>query len=592
MHISRIQIKNFRNFSAFDIATEKNLVIVGQNRCGKSNLLYALRLVLDTGLPDNARQLKFSDFWDGRDPAIEPITQIDVDFSDFADDPALVALLTDYRIPTDHTIARLSYIYRKKADVAGFPASEADFDFMIFGGGDETRSIRSDVRRRISLDLMNALRDAENDLSTWRSSPLRPLLEEAVGKVPKADIDAIGAEMQATTAKLGAFAPVATLETQLRTAIGSLSGPSQDLKAKFGFTSTDPLKLFRSVSLFIDDGKRGIADASLGSANVALLALKLAEFAWRRAKNERNYTVLMVEEPEAHLHPHLQRKIFQTLLAEPNDEPRAVIVTTHSPNIASVANLKSIVLLRSTASGTYGYSVAKLNVTPADLEDLQNYIDTTRADMFFARGIIFVEGDAEAALLPVLAASEGYDLDELGITVCSVGGAHFRPYVKLAQSLGMPFSVITDWDPIEGAAPLGRKRSLDLANDMRSVAGMAPLSAAELATFSPDDATFRSQIRGHYIFLNDSTLETAIAQTPGLSTALLGILEAEKFGKVRSARIASWKVNPAGIDNEQLLAMIADIGKGRLAGRLKLAAVGLDVPEYISAAVKSVADRV
>lgn len=592
MYISRIQIKNFRNFCALDIFTERNLVVVGQNRCGKSNLLYALRLVLDTGLPDNARQLKMSDFWDERDIAIDPVIQIDIDFSDFSGDPALLALLTDYRIPTDHTVARLSYVYRKKADVTGLPTSEADFEFLIFGGGDETRSLRGDVRRRISLDLMNALRDAESDLSTWRYSPLRPLLEEAVGKIPKADIDSIGIEMQATTAKLGAFPPVAALEAQLRAAIGMLSGPSQDLKAKLGFTSTNPLKLFRSVSLFIDDGKRGIPDASLGSANVALLALKLAEFSWRRAKNERNYTMLMVEEPEAHLHPHLQRKIFQTLLAEPTDEPRALIVTTHSPNIASVASLKSIVLLRTTSEGTKGYSLAKLNVPIEDLEDLQNYIDTTRADMLFARGIIFVEGDAEAALLPVLAQSAGYDLDELGISVCSVGGAHFRPYVKLAKSLAMPFSVITDWDPIVGSAPLGRKRALDLIDDMRSVDGKPPLTPAELATASPDDATFRVQMRSGQIYLNDSTLEVVIAQTPGLSAALLAILEAEKFGKIRSERIAAWKAAPATIIAEQLLAMIADVGKGRLAGRLKTVAGGLGVPEYIHAAIKSVADRV
>jgi putative ATP-dependent endonuclease of the OLD family len=149
--------------------------------------------------------------------------------------------------------------------------------------------------------------------------------------VPRSDIDDIASEIQAATTKLGHLAPINEMENVLRTDIHNLAGTSQDLRATLGFSSTDPQRLFRAIALYIDDGKRGINEVSLGSANVALLALKLAEFAWRRAKNERNYTLLIVEEPEAHLHPHLQRNIFHELLAAPPDEPRALFVTTHPP---------------------------------------------------------------------------------------------------------------------------------------------------------------------------------------------------------------------------------------------------------------------
>ena len=66
MHLSRIRIENFRNFSDFDLTLGGNVVVVGENRVGKSNLLYALRLIFDPTLPDSARQLSLSDFWDGR----------------------------------------------------------------------------------------------------------------------------------------------------------------------------------------------------------------------------------------------------------------------------------------------------------------------------------------------------------------------------------------------------------------------------------------------------------------------------------------------------------------------------------------------
>lgn len=65
MYLSRIKIENFRNFSLLDVRFAGNVVVVGENRVGKSNLLQALRLILDPTLPDSGRQLSASDFWDG-----------------------------------------------------------------------------------------------------------------------------------------------------------------------------------------------------------------------------------------------------------------------------------------------------------------------------------------------------------------------------------------------------------------------------------------------------------------------------------------------------------------------------------------------
>src|SRR5690606_5640634 len=63
MYLSRIRVHNFRNFSNLDVALCGNIVIVGENRVGKSNLLYALRLIFDPTLPDSARTLSLADFW-------------------------------------------------------------------------------------------------------------------------------------------------------------------------------------------------------------------------------------------------------------------------------------------------------------------------------------------------------------------------------------------------------------------------------------------------------------------------------------------------------------------------------------------------
>ncbi|MDA9474413.1 endonuclease [Bradyrhizobium sp. CCBAU 65884] len=593
MRLSRLSIRNFRNFEAVDVPLSGNVVFLGENRVGKSNLLFAIRLVLDPTLPDSARQLRLSDFWDGCAATYDDPIEVHLEFTDFAGDPALVALLTDFRTARDPMTVSLSYVFRQKAGMSGGPETSADFDFVVFGGGDETRPVPGRVRRRVAIDVLDALRDAEGQLATWRSSPLRHLLEEAISAVPSADVDAVAAELDKATKALESFPTIKALEDDLRAGILRLSGKAHDIDARLRFAPSDPLRLFRAIAMFIDGGKRGIAEASLGSANVALLALKLAEFAWRRKKNDRNFSLLCIEEPEAHLHPQLQRSVFKKLFGA-KDPAQAIIVTSHSPTLAAVTPLRSIVQLRIRDGATEAFSLAELPVSGDELDDLESYLNATRAELLFARGVLFVEGDAEEALVPVFAQSLSRPLDELGITVCNVAGVNFAPYVKLAESLNLPYAVITDWDPLDGLKPpLGRKRTLDLLQVMLAIRGKPAMTSSKRATLeTKDHAYFAKQSTKTGVFLNDRTFEVSVANTPALLKPLLDILDEQGFGSTRTRRIAAWRKGTVAVDPTQLLAMIADIGKGRLASRLGKKMVGLTPPGYIADAIEHVADRV
>src|SRR5258706_16485415 len=98
MWLSRIIIKNFRNFRSLDVPLGEHAVVLGENKVGKTNLLFALRMILDPSLPDSMRRLRLDDFWDGlpRPLTVDDLIEVSVEFRDFEATENLLAVLADH----------------------------------------------------------------------------------------------------------------------------------------------------------------------------------------------------------------------------------------------------------------------------------------------------------------------------------------------------------------------------------------------------------------------------------------------------------------------------------------------------------------
>jgi putative ATP-dependent endonuclease of OLD family len=201
------------------------------------------------------------------------------------------------------------------------------------------------------------------------------------------------------------------------------NGPKSSIKVS-GATASPNVRLrqlLEKLDLVLD----GAGKLGLGSDNLLFMACELLLL----AQEDEGNKLLLIEEPEAHLHAQRQLRVMKSLQDQAKEEGIQIIITTHSPNLASAIKLVSIVVIRN--GRAFPMAEGETDLESSDYRFLERFLDVTKANLFSARGVLIVEGDAENILLPTLANLLGRDFTEHGVSIVNVGGVGLRRFARI-----------------------------------------------------------------------------------------------------------------------------------------------------------------
>jgi putative ATP-dependent endonuclease of the OLD family len=443
MHIKKIFIKNFRNFSKFEIKFSEGFqTIIGENNVGKSNLYYAIRLVLDNNLSYKDRLLDEQNFHGFGKLKIGDHIIISIEF--FSDN--LSSFPNLHAIKTSDNTARVTYVYAHQSVLREteekFEKVEIkDFRYNIYGGGDtyelskliELNRITFKELEGINLFYITAFRNIYRDIHGSTSSLLSQFCSSRENA--EEELSKINSILEFSSNELNKLDFIPDVSSKIKTKSNEIAGNYFSFPISLSFLSNYQSDSWNKLNIFFnpEEGKNiPINILGLGQQNILYLSLFVAKLINEQNKNELN--ILLIEEPEAHLHPQLQKLLFSNLGVLNNTQ---VFMTSHSTHIASDCEFKNLnILYKNIEKSVKSFSPFLNNLlSPRETLLLKRYLDATRSEIFFASAVIFVEGVAEQFLLPAIAkAKYGLSLIEYNISIIPIHSRYFDPFLKICQN--------------------------------------------------------------------------------------------------------------------------------------------------------------
>lgn len=452
MYINELTVEGFRCFKEkFSLSLNSGLnVIVGENGAGKTAIINAVRQLFqdsESGRYSISDEDFYSDFTSAYYQA--PFFSISVRFNDLKVDEKVAFLSW-----TGNSDSALLNLQVENKEVRG------RYKKIVWGGAARGAQFDPELIDLIQCVYLPPLRDAESKLKNGRMSRLSKLLKAINRKELKEcrkeqklhPLEEKIKDFNETLSKddeLSIKRANELIGEQLEKAIGHYFGQSTRIQ----FAESDFTKIVESLTLlFFPDMKptdeslfRSLSQNSLGYNNLLYIASILAELTLDdgQADDSPIFKILLIEEPEAHLHPQLQIRLLSHIksVADAKDSNVQVIVTTHSTVLASSVNIDSIIHL-SKSSSPIATPLRECGLPNNSKQFINRWLDVTKSNLLFASGVVLVEGIAEQMLIPALAKevlkgkSDGKNnLEDQGVSVINLNGIYFKHFIRLYCNL-------------------------------------------------------------------------------------------------------------------------------------------------------------
>ncbi|MEC1698138.1 ATP-dependent nuclease [Schinkia azotoformans] len=481
MYISNVEINNFRSFHEFSVSLNQGLsIIIGENNVGKSNFLEALSLIFNSNYSLRKRTLQQEDFWNGliiHDAWPEIIIKATIQGIETENELAI----TSRWLTRNPGEAKLTYKFRPKTNISEPAPKQAtpiekiqlplhEYEWVIYGGEIETLdSFDFNMLSKFSIEFVGALRDSTNELKR-SSGQLQRILKNY--DIKETELQQIADKVDELNNQILKGKEFKKAQTNINKHLGKITGATkQQVKILMGESDYD--SLLKNLKVLIgskEDSIHSLEMNGLGYNNLLYISLLLTHFAAIKEKlvqsHDYIFPILIVEEPEAHLHSQLQKYLASYFFDQKG--LGQVIMTTHSSHISSHGELDSLVIFYNSLKKKLSKRIGTIFDTTIKEQlnhkrYLERWLDATKSDIFFGRKVLLVEGIAERLLIPKFFSmiykekikEEGIEieisktLEGEGISIISVDGVAFRPFLQLFGSTGldMKCAVLTDSDP-------------------------------------------------------------------------------------------------------------------------------------------------
>jgi putative ATP-dependent endonuclease of OLD family len=463
MYISKLRICNFRKYGSrttdnhddYGITVNFNSklnVLVGENDSGKTAIIDAIKLILGTQSNDYAK-LEIEDFYlqEGKDEESRSKEfKIECIIEGFSIEEA--SKFIEWLSFKDNDGSESSYYLR--LILTAKRESRGIFYDIKAGYTNEGRELDGKARELIKSTYLKPLRDAEAELSSKKNSRLSQILYNHEAFIDKDAHELIKIISEANKSIKNYFDGIDKdnnpLEDQsgkniledINKYLNSFSRNGHLLKSYFNIADVKLKSILEKLSINLSNNKSG-----LGALNLLFIATELLLL---KRKNFIGLKSALIEEVEAHLHPQAQIRLVQYLQEECNKFDIQLILSTHSNNLASVVNIENILMCRN--NNVFNMSSKYTKLRQGDYLYLQRFLDATKANLFFANGLIFVEGDAENLLIPSIASIIDLPLAKYGVSIVNVGSTAFLRYCNIfkrrdeSNLIEIPVVCITDMD--------------------------------------------------------------------------------------------------------------------------------------------------